>query len=518
MTTPVGAFDNYSAYWNYLSVSLQRTEQVAPWRDLYDQLETYYLSNGLYEVLDNTVGRKTYLQANGTSKPETMRPIYNPATRLVDFYGDLLWPGSLPSALQIQTDNEKITPLIEQIWQWSNWSIEKDTAARWFPMFGSMFIKVSTNADSNRVFLQNIKPRFVTDMDIDERGYLTWIRLDLPQTTRNAEGKLETVQRTEVWEKQRYRIWTHKKTPETPLNELGKTETDKVLTGYDFVPIVYQPFKSIGDERGVGVYTLHIDKIDEIARMSTRLHQMLFRYGRPTWATVRSGVGADSRPLPPVQIGGARPNTLERDESDEILNLPGATDIKSLVAQLPYDQALSILGDQLTQLERDLPELVYGRIQESTDLSGVALRYLLEGAINRLTVARGNAEAALIRAHQMALTIGQSIGIDNFRNVGTFENGDFAHEFVERPVLQMPLAEQAQTLQTYTSAGVPVEIAAKLIGWTQEEIDELTKAKDAAMQKQQQLLNQPSGIAARLTAGTNGATPATNRTPVTARQ
>lgn len=518
MTTPVGAFDSYSAYLNYLTLSLQRTEQVAPWRDLYDQLEAYYLSNGLYEVLNSTVGRKTYLQSNGTLKPESMRPIYNPATRLVDFYGDLLWPGSLPSALQIQSDNEAIAPLVEQIWQWSNWGVEKDTAARWFPLFGSMFIKASTSADNSRVFLQNIKPRFVTDMDTDERGYLTWVRLDLPQTTRNADGKLETVQRTEVWEKGRYRVWIHKHTPETPLNELGRTQEDKPLTGYDFVPIVYQPFKSIGDDRGVGVYTLHLDKLDEIARMSTRLHQMLFRYSKPTWATVRSGVGADNRPLPPVQLSGGKPNVLERDEDDEILNLPGATDIKSLVAQLPYDQALAILGDQLTQLERDLPELVYGRIQESADLSGVALRYLLEGAINRLTAARGNAEAALIRAHQMALTIGQSIGLDNFRKAGTFENGGFAHEFVERPVLQMPLTEQAQTLQSFTSAGVPIEIATKLIGWTQEEIDELTKAKDAAMQKQQQMLNQAPGIAARLTAGANGTTATANRTPVTARQ
>ena len=511
MTTFIGAFDSYQAHWNAVTLSLQRSEVTAPWRDYYDQLEAYYLSNGLYEVLDSIVQRKTRLQPDGTTRSEDLRPIYNPATRVVEFYADMLWPGTLPKALQISAENEAIIDPIQQVWKWSNWSIEKDTCARWYAMFGSMFLKVQTNQDNSRVYLQNIKPRYVTDMDLDERGFITWLRIDLPQTTRNAEGKLESIQRTEVWEPDRYRVWLHKRTPETPLTELGSTIADQPTSafGIDFVPIVYQPFRSNGDERGIGAFTLYIDKLDEVARMATRLHQTLYRYGRPIMATIRPHLGGDNRPLPAVQIGeqqadGSRKLNLD---DDDILNLPGASDIRSLVPDIDYAQSLAILQDQLAQLGRDMPELAYSRIAESTELSGVAIAYLLDGAISKLESARGNAEAALVRAHQMALTIGQNVGLFD-RSIGTFDNGDFEHEFAPRSVLSAPEMEQAQTIQAYTSAGVPMQVAAKRIGWSEQEIEETVKVKDEHERKmqeqQQQLLNQQPGIASRLAAGRNG--------------
>lgn len=492
MTTLVGAFDSYPAYWNAMTISLQRSETIAPWRDLYDSLEAYYLSNGLYEVLNNIVARKTYLQPDGTTKPEDMRPIYNPATRVVEFYADLLWPGTLPKALQIVTNNTSIVEPIQQVWKWSNWEIEKDVCARWYAQFGSMFLKIQTNTDNTRVYFQNLKPRFITDMDLDERGYIIWVRIDLPQTMRNDEGILETMQRTEVWEKDRYRVWEHKRTPETPLTMLGAPKVDRPLTdfGINFVPIVYQPFRNNGDERGIGAFTLYLDKLDEIARMATRLHQLLFNYEEPIFATLRTSVGADNRPLPPIQLGNKQATGESKVDmaSGMFLNLPGATDIKPLTPDIPYDQALAILNNQLVQIERDMPELVYSRIQEQSDLSGVAIRYLLNGAINKLQAARGNAEAALIRAQQMALTIGQNVGL--FSGLGDFESGAFDHEFAKRGVLDVPEFEQAQTLQAYNSAGVPVEVAVKRLGWSEQEIEDLTEVKDNAIRRQQDMLNQ----------------------------
>jgi hypothetical protein len=107
----------------------------------------------------------------------------------------------------------------------------------------------------------------------------------------------------------------------------------------------------------------------------------------------------------------------------------------------------------------------------------------------------------------MALTIGQNVGLFD-RSIGTFDNGDFEHEFAPRSVLSAPEMEQAQTIQAYTSAGVPLEIAAKRIGWSEQEIEETVKVKDEhdkrMQEQQQQLLNQQPGIASRLAAGRNG--------------
>ena len=118
----------------------------------------------------------------------------------------------------------------------------------------------------------------------------------------------------------------------------------------------------------------------------------------------------------------------------------------------------------MSEIRQDLPEMIYSELQDrSGDLSGVAIRNLLAAATDRLLEARGNGEAALIRANQMALTIGQNLGL--FSNIGSYEDGDFEHTFAKRPVWDASELEQAEVMRTYTGAGVPAEIAAQRSGW-----------------------------------------------------
>ena len=80
-------------------------------------------------------------------------------------------------------------------------------------MYGDLFLKIPTRNNKagkvERVWMQNLEPQTVTDMTSDERGYLTYIRLDTPQQRRDADGKLKPYTLTEVWEKdtQTFRRW-----------------------------------------------------------------------------------------------------------------------------------------------------------------------------------------------------------------------------------------------------------------------------------------------------------------------
>ena len=58
-----------------------------------------------------------------------------------------IWPGPLPAALPIVTENQAIIEPIQQVWTWSNWGSEKQAAARWFACYGDMFLKVATKSD-----------------------------------------------------------------------------------------------------------------------------------------------------------------------------------------------------------------------------------------------------------------------------------------------------------------------------------------------------------------------------------
>lgn len=478
MAALAGVFSSVSAWWNYLTVSLQRTEEQASWADQYNMLRAYTLNNGLYEVLS------AILESTSADIPK-QRPLRNPAGRVVNFYAGKIWPGTLPDALPIITDNELIIEPIQQVWAWSNWNANKQVCARWFAMYGDMFLKVSTRTDATgavvRVYHQNLEPQIVTSFDVDERRYLTYVRLDIPQTRRDDRGKIETYMRTERWTKEQHTVWEHDLSSSAEYNQLGTPLIDVPLTSYgiDFIPIVWQPFIDIGDERGVGAFTQALDKIDECNRQATRLHQMLYRHNKALWALKAGGMDANGRPLPPPRLGGSSDDeTLELDDND-IVKLPGVSDLVPLVPPIDYAAALSVLNAQLDELEQDLPELAYFKLRSMGEISGRAARLLLGDAADRLSEARGNAEAALIRANQMALTVGQAVGLFD-DGIGRFGAGAFEHTFAERPLLfGDDQGEETEVVAQMVQAGIPLRTALRRMGWSEEELAELDADRQA---------------------------------------
>lgn len=469
--------------------------------DLYRVLRAYYMSNGLYDVISDLLRRQGVWR-------EALKPIRNPTYRVVEFYAGHLWPGTLPSALPIETDHPDIIDLIQQIWQWSNWAGNKQVAARHQALYGDMFLKVAQSDDRRRVYIQTIEPEHVTDFGVDERDFITYIRFDVPMLRRSVDGSTQPYLHTEEWSKSTglYRLW-ESNTMATSFMimdtaELGQpVKTVEIETmGIDFVPVVHAKFADIGEDRGMGAIVPAIDKIDEANRQATRLAQLLFRNNNVVWALRANGVDAQNRPLPPPQLNETdavgnptdTPGTVTLGD-DQILRLPGTSELQSLVPSINYDAALHVLQDHMVELEQDLPELIMYRISEmGSNLSGRAVRMMLAPAVARLQEARGNAESALIRAHQMALTMGKNAGL---WDVGTYANGDFDHSFEERDVLPNDELERAQAQQAdgtalaqMTSAGVPLELAVQEVwGWTEERAAQFTVDRLAAIQREQVL-------------------------------
>lgn len=448
-------------------------------RQLYALLQAYYDSNGLYDLLTQTLVQLDIWRPG-------QKPLRNPVHRVVEFYPAHLWPGKLPDALPVLAANDKIIAPLAQVDEWSNWDSQKQVAARWFSLFGDLFIKVATVSDADgkpeRVFRQLIKPEYVTDFDSDERGFLTYIRLDIPQTRREGDS-VKSFTYTEVWSKANhtFRVWEHDKPLETPINKLGAAKEARALSdfGIDFVPFVHAKFRDVGEKRGRSAVASALDKIDEVNLMTTRLHQMLFRYNRATWALQANGVDANGRPLPPPQVGanGATDKSkLTLGDDDEIYRLPGNASITPLVPQVDYQAALSIIEAQMVELEGDLPEMKYYRLRDSGNLSGAAISLLLRDAIDKAIEARGNAEAALARSNAMALTIGKELGMGGFGDIGSFENGDFEHSFAPRPVISPSDDDKAETAKKWVDAGLAVSEALKRVGLSQKQIDDNTNA------------------------------------------
>lgn len=411
----------------------------------------YYASNGLYIDL----ARALYEQGIVN---RSVRGLMNPAYRVVEAHVQWIWPGDLPDALPIETENEKIIDPIQQIWKWSNWSRKKQVMVRWLAMLGDVFIKVVRPNDKPRVYFQLIDPANVTWFETDERDNLLEVRIDIPIVRTGDTQVTERLLHTEVWSKseQLYRRWEHKNTPQTPVAELGQPaeEISYSQMGINFTPIVHAQFQDIGEDRGAGAFIFQLDKIDQLNAEATRLSQMMFRHNRPTLVMV-GGRDAGGRPLPPPVIGdGAASDTLDLND-ESVISVGGDTKVDSMVPNLDYGAHLKLIEQRLQDLAHDLPEMAYWSIVDmgAGAISGRALNFILGPAIRRALEARGNAEDALARADEMALSIA-SAGQKLFGDLGSYDQGDFEHVFAERPVIATDALEDAQTELAKAQAGV----------------------------------------------------------------
>jgi len=452
--------------------------------ELYALLRAYYGGNGLYQNLARG------MHDAGVANP-AMRGLRNPAFRVVEFYVAALWPGQLPDCLPIETDNDRIVEPIHQVWTWSNWGSQKQVAARWLPMLGDLFIKVCQNTAKDRVYFQLIDPAHVVDFDTDERGYLTYVRIDVPITRRSRDAT-RSLTHTEVWSRDlgTFRRWEHDQ-GDRPVEELGAPLEETPLTdfGIDFVPIVHCQFRDVGEARGVGAFTLALDKIDEAARKATRLGQQLFRSNNATWVVESAGRDASGRPLPALSVGtdGATTGARVVVGDETMYSLPGGYTLTSLVPNIDFAASLAALNADLLELQADLPEMSYWRIPEAGgNLSGRALRTLLAPALTRVEEARGNAHAALVRADQMALTMAAHARLPGFTGIGDYAAGEFDHAFTGQDVIPADAFEEAQTaVQVWTAAkmqadlGIPLSRVLEERGYQPDEIASIEQGREA---------------------------------------
>ena len=456
-------------------------------RDKYNLLRQYYVNNALYDELQRLLWQES-------ARVSTTKGLRNPAFRVVEFYAAHLWPGTVYNSMEIiltEGANENVPAAIQQVWDWSNWGAKKQVAARHLPMYGDLFIKVAqTDADAvdKRVFFQIIDPRYVTAFREDERGYLNYIRIDMPRKI-NVDAGFDLKSEddfyvTEEWDKETltFTVWEHKRGLDEEIAKLGDPKTritpyDSAF-GVDFIPFVHSKFIDIGEPRGVASFELQIDKIDEVNASVTRFHSMIYRHNRPINAIVSNQTDSAGRPIPAPKIP-----TNESGEitigGETLISLPGY-DIKSVVPQLDYEAYMSSINSMMEELAQDLPEISYYSLKNVNQLSGVAIYYIMSPAMKRLEEVRGNAENALIRANMMALTIGIKSGAFTplgIGDLGDYATGAFKHSFKPRPLFEYSEKDKAEAedarlkvIETKQRLGLDRHTALREAGYSDAEI------------------------------------------------
>ncbi len=464
----------------------------------YELLEALYSDNNLYDtVAQSLVSQGIWLQS--------LKPLANPTFEVVEFYAGHLM-SDLDLAQHLQPESDEILEPLQDIWRWSNWDAAKIRLSRQCPMLGDAFILAHWPQDSKQVRIELIDPATVTSFDTDSRGYVTWIRIDVPHARseqRGSNGSVDDFHHVEVYDKwaQTYRRW------EIDPNRMALIDTDldklgapiEMITfeqlGVDFVPIVHIPFRDVGADRGQAAVWPSISKLVELDTIVTALHENYFAYDRPTWAIESMGMDSSGRMRPPptdaiatTNASGARTISIGKDK---LWELPAGWTLKSTVPDIQFAAGITMIDKYWGTLERRMPELLYSRIAElgGGNLSGKAVRFMLSGAIKRAEEARFNLEQGLVRAHMMALTIGKNTGV--FSLNGTFDDDSFRHTFKPRAIISDGELERAQTdlaeaqgAQAWQTAGLPLSEILKRKGYTDEQIsDILTMQADSIEQE-----------------------------------
>lgn len=470
----------------------QQLIQSLPAAELYTVLRALYDANGLFDELS----RLRYQQEGWAP---ALKGLYNPTFSVVEFYAHR----TLRGELVVKTDNPKIVDPLAQIARWSNLDNFKTLFSRCTARDGDGFFQVVRPADRPRVYYQMLDAAHVVDFDEDNRGNVTWLRLEKIAADRNADGQLESYRHIEVWSKAdgTYRRWRiQERGGLYAVNgELGRLPTPEAVIpladmGINFVPIVHAKHTDLGDPRGRAAVMPAFDLILECCLLATRLHQLAFRHADVTQAIHSPGRDPTGRPTAPPKITGPKDEEgVVRMGGAGFLKLPPGWQLAQLVPDLPYAELLAILVDQITRVEELLPEAVaFKKLREMGEVSGRAARLLLGDTGDRVEDATSGAEAVIVRGGAMGLTIGQAARIPGFEDLGDFDAGDFHHSFQPRDVFPVSESEdaaselaKAQAFQTLITAGFPKgEALRRVYKYTDADVLMLLAAEAASIERQ----------------------------------
>jgi hypothetical protein len=422
----------------------------------------------------------------------------NPTNAVIQFYKATVFPGTIQrdnehSALPIERPErwrernqkraEAFDDAVHRVWRDSHFGVKKQALIGGGAKVADQVLKIVWTNERERLFIQLIQPESLTDFRQDERGFLTYIRLDTRTDIDPDGARVEPYVWTEVWDKYsgRMRIWRHRNRPwSVPLDELGRADEDEdiaAFVGDDFIPFVlYKHEEDDEHARGIAAVGHALDKIIYGDLLVTSLHQRLSNHNVPDIVIERALDSEDVMDEGALVAGGG---DIVRVEGVGLWKLPPGYSLKHTVANLNYAAHLEVVEKHYKALhETDLPELTWGRISEGASESGKALRYRLIPAMAKVDEVRGNVETALVRANQMALSIGQAKNLPGFRksDIGTYADGDFDHWFRTREIIPETPEERSlietqrvQRIKTRTDADMSLFAALRDEGYSEED-------------------------------------------------
>lgn len=422
-----------------------------------------------------------------------IRPIYNPAYRLGEFWKGHLFGGLLDSdagekgAMPIATENEALRVAIAHLWKWSRWQVQKDILTVRGTILGDAAVRVVDDTARERVYLDLLHPGHLQFVDRDPfgnvKGYA--IRENRPDPRKAARTVVYTEIVSREGENVVYETFLNGEPYAWPDNVDQGQAVSRWTEPYGFVPLVVVQHNDVGLEWGWSELHPIRSKVQEVDDIAAQVSDHARRTVNPDWLASGMTKPATTPHLRGTTDTGADATTARpfpgREEL-KVLYAPTGAKMDALVAKLDLGNVLLHLDGILKEIERDMVELSQDIHTASGDASGRALRTARQPVITKVVQRRANYDAGMVAAQQMAIAIGGFRGYEGYEGFGldSYDKGDLDHSIAARPVFEEDPLDKIEidaafwkAAEQAVKAGIPLEAYLREVGWEDERIAKL---------------------------------------------
>lgn len=418
------------------------------------------------------------------------RPIYNPIFRLVELetakaYGGVLdWDDFSDGAIPLRNADDRIIEAVRRVFKWSNWGQRKSLYARNASRYGDAVINIAMDAASQKVRLELLHPGVLREIEAGPTGF---VKRAVIEYERQDPGEDKPWVYTLEVDEDSFATFRDGEPYAVHADPFGNL-VQAWPNPYGFVPIVVAQSLDIGELWGATSFHASIEKIEEVNDLASVLHDQIRRTVTAPWFL--SGV---------TSLSQLKEDTTAQDEEDDserssvpVIMAPADARAQALIADINIADSLSAIERLLEEIEDENPQLSLNRMRRrGGDLSypGVVTAY--DDAISRIQEFRSNVDGALLRALQMAISIGAFHRLDGFRafSLDSYRQGLLDFQIAERPVVRDSLSKRDQ-IEMYVRTDAPSEWAWEVLGRSAEDIAQAkTQQADAARQVAAQLVS-----------------------------
>lgn len=456
-----------------------------------------------------------------------IRPVYSPASRLVDLYVAYVMGGSLDlesmtgGAIPIVTSNKALLDAIRQGFIWSRWGELKSLYVRTGATYGDVLLNVVDDRDSRKVRMEVLHPGIIRAADFDGVGNFKMLTLederveDDPVPKPGLLGSLSLAQTktytyTQIIEHEnpgdknnpniRFRTFKDGKSFAF-YRDGGGQWVDEWTEPYGFIPAVLVKHQDIGLNFGASSFQNSLRKIDEVNDFASLLNDQVRKSVNVMWYF--AGVGSKDELDAGVE---------KRDQTPAIYG-PADSQPYPMIANMPIGEALLVLQEMIAENERDNPELALQRIRDGgSNMTAPGIRAGYSDGIGRIVEGQGNYGHGLIRGVQMLVSIGGYNGYDNFQsfNLDSYAAGKLDFTIKHPPVINDTLALTERLLALATVSGQTPsmqKIMLEEMGYSKTQIDEVIAEAQAEAERKAQAARE---LSARMSQGQPNRAPGNN--------